>query len=145
MSGECVLVMTDVVDSTHINEQLGDASFAALWASHDRVARDLLRSAGGRELDKSDGFTLLFPDVRSALAYLRDYHRALAGLATPLAARAAVHVGPLVVRANSAADIACGAKPLEAADHGTLAGVGRQRTDPAQRRRAPWARRVTAA
>jgi hypothetical protein len=29
MSGDCVLVMTDVVDSTRINEQLGDASFAA--------------------------------------------------------------------------------------------------------------------
>jgi predicted ATPase/class 3 adenylate cyclase/Tfp pilus assembly protein PilF len=109
-----VLVMTDVVDSTRIAEQLGDAAFAALWAAHDRVARDLLQGAGGRELDKSDGFTLLFADVSSALAYLRDYHRALAGLPTPLLARAAVHVGALVVRPNEAGDIARGAKAIEA-------------------------------
>jgi class 3 adenylate cyclase len=114
MSNPYVLVMTDVVDSTRITEQLGDTAFAALWAAHDRAARDLLREADGRELDKSDGFSLLFADVASALSYLRQYHLALSHLPTPLTARAAVHVGPLVVRSNEADDVARGAKPTEA-------------------------------
>ena len=36
------LLFTDVVDSTKLAESLGDARMAAVWASHDRVARDLL-------------------------------------------------------------------------------------------------------
>src|SRR6185503_16575554 len=36
------LLLTDVVDSTKLSETLGDADAAALWAAHDRLARDLL-------------------------------------------------------------------------------------------------------
>ena len=36
------LLVTDVVDSTRLAEELGDARVAELWAAHDRVARDLL-------------------------------------------------------------------------------------------------------
>ena len=30
------LLLTDIVDSTKLSEQLGDAAIAALWAQHDR-------------------------------------------------------------------------------------------------------------
>lgn len=114
MSESHVLVMTDVVDSTELVRRLGDARAAELWRGHDRFARDLLREWRGREIDKSDGFLLLFSDCGDALSYVLAYHRGLAALPVPLRARAGVHVGPLDLHDNSAADVAGGAKAVEA-------------------------------
>jgi len=108
-----VLVMTDVVDSTLTTTRLGDVRAALLWAAHDRVARDLLAAWRGREIDKSDGFLLLFDGVADAIGYALAYHAALAGLEPPLQARAAIHRGMLVVRENPPHDVRRGAKPLE--------------------------------
>lgn len=41
------LLLTDVVDSTRLSEDLGDQRMAAVWAAHDRVARDLLVAHDG--------------------------------------------------------------------------------------------------
>ena len=108
-----VLLLTDVVDSTQLSERLGDEAMADLWAAHDRVARDLLRVWRGREIDKTDGMLLMFDAARDAAGYAQDYHRALARLSVPLQARAGLHVGPVILRQNAAADVAQGAKPLE--------------------------------
>ena len=113
MSDVRALLLTDVVDSTKLSESLGDAAIAALWAAHDRVARDLLPRHRGREIDKTDGMLLLFDEAADAVAYAGEYHRALAGLPIPLKARAGLHVGAVILRENSADDIRRGAKPLE--------------------------------
>ena len=113
MSDVRALLLTDVVDSTKLSESLGDAAIAALWAAHDRVARDLLPRHRGREIDKTDGMLLLFDEAADAVAYAGEYHRALAGLPIPLKARAGLHVGAVILRENAADDIARGAKPLE--------------------------------
>ena len=107
------LVLIDVVDSTALTERLGDAAMSALWAQHDRTARDLLEHWHGREIDKSDGFLLLFASATDAVGYAGDYHRRLAALAPPLTARAGIHCGPITLRANPPGDVARGAKPLE--------------------------------
>jgi predicted ATPase/class 3 adenylate cyclase len=107
------LLLTDVVDSTKLSEKLGDAAMAEVWASHDRAARDLLPAWHGREIDKTDGMLMLFESASDAVNYAREYHRALAALPVPLKARAGVHVGPVILRENSAEDVARGAKPLE--------------------------------
>jgi predicted ATPase/class 3 adenylate cyclase len=113
MSELRVLLLTDVVDSTKLSETLGDHRMAEVWSAHDRVARDLLRIWHGREIDKTDGMLMMFERVDDAVDFARAYHQALAGLPVALRARAGVHVGPVVLRENSAADIALGAKPLE--------------------------------
>lgn len=113
MSELRALLQTDVVDSTRLSQQLGDAAMAALWEQHDRVARDLLRQWRGREIDKSDGFLLLFDAAADAVGYALAYHRGLAGLNVPLKARAGLHVGPVHLRQNSGEDVAMGAKPIE--------------------------------
>lgn len=113
MSEIRALLLTDVVDSTHLSTLLGDHDMAQLWAAHDRVARDLLPLHGGREIDKTDGMLLLFEQAGQALAYARAYHAALAGLHIPLKARAGLHVGPVILRENAHDDVARGAKPLE--------------------------------
>ena len=107
------LLLTDVVDSTKLSEALGDVVMAGVWAAHDRAARDLLPLWRGREIDKTDGMLLLFEDAADAVHYALAYHRALDVLAVPLKARAGLHVGPVILRENSADDEARGAKPLE--------------------------------
>jgi predicted ATPase/class 3 adenylate cyclase len=113
MPSHHALLLTDVVDSTGLAEQLGDAALAELWAQHDRAARDLLPRWRGREIDKSDGMLLLFEHTNDAAQYALAYHAALAALPLPLRARAGLHWGPALLRENSAADVARGAKPLE--------------------------------
>jgi predicted ATPase/class 3 adenylate cyclase len=113
MSEIKALLMTDVVDSTKLSEQIGDSAMAAVWAAHDRAARDLLPAWRGREIDKTDGMLLLFDTAADAAGYALAYHRALGRLPVPLKARAGLHLGPVILRENRADDVARGAKPLE--------------------------------
>lgn len=108
------LLLTDVVDSTGIAEVVGDVAMTAHWVAHDRVAHDLLRTWRGREIEKTDGLMAVFDSVADAAAFAADYHRALAALGLPFKARAGLHVGPITLRESSAADVAVGAKRLEA-------------------------------
>ena len=105
------LLFTDLVDSTAVVERLGDARAASVLAEHDRGARALLARHGGREIDHSDGFFLLFADVVAAASFALAYHEALAALG--LSARAGLHVGPVTLRENDPDEVARGAKPVE--------------------------------
>jgi len=113
MSEIRALLLTDVVDSTKLSAKIGDDAMAEVWTAHDRAARDLLPAWRGREIDKTDGMLLMFDSAVDAVNYALSYHRALAALPTPLKARAGLHVGPVLLRENSAEDVARGAKPLE--------------------------------
>jgi predicted ATPase/class 3 adenylate cyclase len=107
------LLVIDVVDSTALTARLGHTGAAALWTAHDRSARDLLRKWRGREIDKTDGFLLLFGEAADALGYALAYRRAIARLDPPLKARAGLHVGEITLRETPSTDVALGAKPLE--------------------------------
>jgi len=113
MIDQHALLLTDVVDSTQLSLQIGDAEMARLWAAHDRAARDLISRWHGREIDKTDGMLLLFEAAADAVGYAMAYQAALKQLAPPLEARTGLHVGPVTLRENSPADVALGAKPLE--------------------------------
>jgi hypothetical protein len=120
------LLLTDLVDSAALAQRLGDEAMARVWAAHDRVARDLLRTWRGREIDKTDGFLLMFAEAVDALGYVLAYHHALHALETAmqaalppgdgapprLQARAGLHVGEVTVRENPAADVALGGQTL---------------------------------
>ena len=107
------LLLIDVVDSTKLSQALGDVRMAQVWAAHDRLARDMLILHNGKEIDKTDGFLLLFESACEAATYAVAYHRAIAGLDPPLRARAGLHLGEIILTQNTAADVARGAKPLE--------------------------------
>ncbi|MCP4663668.1 MAG: protein kinase, partial [bacterium] len=111
------LMLSDLVDSTRLVEQLGDERAAEVFHHHDRLARDLLKQHEGREIDKSDGFLLLFERPLSAVLYALAYHAALPELereqGVELKSRVGIHVGEVVVRSNTPEDVASGAKPLE--------------------------------
>ena len=105
------LLFTDVVDSTLLVERLGDARAAQVWAEHDRRARELMVRHHGREIDRTDGFFLLFDVAADAARYALAYHDALRDL--ELGARVGIHVGDVTLRKNTADDIARGAKRIE--------------------------------
>ncbi|MFN7940255.1 MAG: tetratricopeptide repeat protein [Thermoanaerobaculia bacterium] len=111
------LVLTDLVDSTRLVEKLGDLRAAELSARHDRAARALLERFGGREIDKTDGFLLLFERPIFAVGFALAYHESLAKLAAELGesltARVGIHVGEVILRENPPEEVAQGAKPLE--------------------------------
>lgn len=106
-----VLVVTDVVGSTHVVSELGAERAAEMWARHDAIARDLVVRFSGREIDRSDGFLLLFEEVGRAVAFAVAYHEALRGFG--IAARAGIHAGDVILRSNPPEQVARGAKPLE--------------------------------
>ncbi len=111
------LVMTDLVRSTQLIESLGDERAFELAGRHDRTARDLLKRFGGLEIDKSDGFLLLFERPADAVAYAFAYHRSLERLSkeegVELTARVGIHLGEVRLRHNPRDDVSRGAKPLE--------------------------------
>lgn len=111
------IAVCDLVDSTALIEQLGDRKGAAFMQQLDRFARDLLQRHQGREIDKTDGFLLLFERPIQAVAFAVEYQRMLRRLGEmeflPLKARIAVHVGDVLVWENSSDDVARGAKPVE--------------------------------
>lgn len=111
------LLVSDLVASTKLAEELGDKRSAELFSRHDRLARDLLAAHTGREIDKTDGFLLLFERPIHAVRYALAYHRQLAALAreegVELSARVGIHVGEVILRRNSPEDVTRGAKPLE--------------------------------
>ncbi len=113
------LLLTDLVDSTHLVERLGDAAAAALFRAHDRLVLELQQRWRGRLIDRSDGLLLLFERPIDGLAFALDYARGLRDLGRemqvkqPLQARAGLHVGEVLVWENSADAVRLGAKPLE--------------------------------
>lgn len=113
----CSLLLADLVGSTAIVDELGDAAAAELFRAHDEAARSLVRRHQGQEIDKSDGFLLLFDRPVNAVRFALDYHASLRGLSegadAVLSARVGVHLGEVVVRENPPEAVERGAKPVE--------------------------------
>jgi putative peptide modification system cyclase len=111
------VLVCDLADSTALIERLGDAAAADLMRRHDRVARALMHQHGGREIDKTDGFLVLFDRPVQAAAFALDYQRALRDLGRelkePLRARIGIHVGEVVLWENAPEAVASGAKRVE--------------------------------
>jgi WD40 repeat protein/serine/threonine protein kinase len=111
------LLVSDLVSSTALVEMLGDARAAEVFQHHDLLARDLLRAYNGVEIDKTDGFLLLFERPLDAVVYALAYHQGLqelsAEIEVTLASRVGIHLGELYLRRNPAEHVARGAKPIE--------------------------------
>ncbi|NII10897.1 putative peptide modification system cyclase [Oleiagrimonas sp. C23AA] len=111
------IVVCDLSDSTGMVQRLGDRRAAELIRAHDRLARTVLQRHGGQEIDKTDGFLLLFERPIRAVAFALDYQHALEQLAIEqgetLRSRVGIHVGDVVLWHNDADAISRGAKPLE--------------------------------
>ena len=111
------LLLCDLVGSTALAEDLGDVRMAEIVAAIDRQVRKLLADMGGQEIDKTDGFLLLFERPADAVQFAMALHvsmqeRSEASGAT-LTYRVGIHIGEVVMWNNPAEDVARGAKPVE--------------------------------
>jgi len=107
------LLMSDLVDSTGTTERVGEAAAERLWSAHDRLARTLLSIWRGIEIDKSDGFLLLFGSATDAAGYALAYQQSLKTLSEPVRARVGMHTAKVELRKNTPEDVARGAKAVE--------------------------------
>jgi TolB-like protein/class 3 adenylate cyclase/tetratricopeptide (TPR) repeat protein len=111
------VLICDLVDSTALLERLGDAPAASVFARHDELVRGLLRRHEGTEVDKADGFLLLFDRPVNAVAMTLAYHAGLARLSselgTSLSARVGIHLGEVLLRDHRGEVGTAGARPLE--------------------------------
>jgi putative peptide modification system cyclase len=111
------LAVCDLVDSTALTEQLGDRAAAELMHRLDRLTRDLLYAHSGREIDKTDGFLVMFERPIQAVAFALAYQRLLRDVQesehVPLQARIGIHVGDVVLWENTIDDVSRGAKSVE--------------------------------
>jgi class 3 adenylate cyclase len=86
------VLFTDIVGSTALAEQLGDARWRRLLADHHQLIRRLLRRHRGREVDTAgDGFFATFSQPADAIACAIEAADAVARLDIQI--RAGIHTG----------------------------------------------------
>lgn len=111
------LVLCDLVDSTALVHKLGDLAATHLIRRHDRFTRALLQVHDGHEIDKTDGFLLMFDRPIQAVAFSLDYQRSLHQFnlqeGGDLRARVGIHVGDVLLWDNAEEEIAKGAKAVD--------------------------------
>lgn len=111
------LVMCDLVDSTALVDALDDETAARLMRRHDRMTRSVMQQYGGLEVDRTDGFLLIFESPTAAVEFALEYQRALRLLANEsqrkIAARVGIHFGEVVAWQNALEDVHRGARPSE--------------------------------
>ena len=86
------MLMTDIVDSTKLAGQLGDAAWKGRLAEHNRIVRRQLAQLGGREVDTTgDGFLAAFNSAEAALRAAVSICAAVRSAGVEI--RAGVHTG----------------------------------------------------
>lgn len=115
------VLMLDVVGSTHIAAQLGDARYRELSSRFNRLVRSSLKRFGGKEEDHAgDGFFATFPQpdraIRCAVA-LAEEVRSLG-----IEIRSGIHTGQTEDQAGKTHGIAVviGARVMSLADAGDI-------------------------
>lgn len=114
---DAALVCIDLVDSTRLIQTLGDGRGAIVLGRFADLARTAFSGHGGREIDHTDGFLVLFRDCPSALAMALQLHADIARLGhdsqARISARIGIHHDVVMTRANPPDAVARGAKALE--------------------------------
>jgi class 3 adenylate cyclase len=99
------MLMTDIVGSTQMAAELGDAVWKQRLAQHNRTVRSQLERFRGREVDTTgDGFLATFPSAAAALRCALEAADATRQMGIEI--RAGVHTGEIEVLASDVRGIA---------------------------------------
>ncbi len=91
------VLFTDIVNSTSTSSTVGDSRWRELLDSHDRIARQLVESHGGRLVKSTgDGLLAIFDLPSQAVSCSGELLEALAGIGIEI--RAGAHAGEIEVR-----------------------------------------------
>jgi class 3 adenylate cyclase len=89
------ILFTDIVDSTPLARDAGDASWKRTVAMHDDVVRSVLAGFGGREVETAgDSFLVVFDSAEGAIRCGLALVEALAAIHLPI--RVGIHSGEVV-------------------------------------------------
>jgi class 3 adenylate cyclase len=90
------ILFTDIVDSTALAHDAGDASWKRTVAMHDDVVRSVLAEFGGREVETAgDSFLVVLDSAEGAIRCGLALVRALDAIRLPI--RVGIHSGEVVV------------------------------------------------
>ena len=77
--GTLTMMVTDIVGSTRLAEEIGDRRWMDVLAAHNTIVRDTVAHHGGTEIKaQGDGFLLVFSSARSAILAAVDVQQKLA-------------------------------------------------------------------
>jgi class 3 adenylate cyclase len=100
--GTVTILFSDIEGSTELADRLGDRQWLDVVREHNKLFREQIAMAGGREVKaQGDGFMVTFPSASRALRCAIDIQRALAGWRetrpdTPVHVRIGVHTGEVL-------------------------------------------------
>lgn len=104
VDGRLAIAFSDIEDSTALNDQLGDAEWVKLLASHNKLVRAAVDAHGGHIVkSQGDGFMIAFADAGDAVRGALDLRAAIeAGdrrlRKRPIQVRVGVHIGTAIQR-----------------------------------------------
>ena len=104
-SGTTLTVLfTDIEDSVHLTERVGDAAWADIADVHDTIVRNAIEHFAGFEVKGTgDGFLVVFADAAKASQAAIEIQRRIAARATarpgwPVRVRIGLHRGDVLLR-----------------------------------------------
>src|SRR5919204_2479630 len=115
------VLFTDIVDSTRLAQELGDARWRKLLAAHHAIMRRALKRHRGREIDTAgDGFFATFGQPSDAIGCAKEMIDRLRPVG--IAIRAGVHMGEVEVMGRNISGIAVhvGARVMSKAGAGQV-------------------------
>jgi class 3 adenylate cyclase len=103
--GTVTIVFTDIVDSTVLNNRLGDHAWLDVLRRHNAVIEDAAATHGGTVVKTlGDGSMLAFSSARRAVGCAQDIqrgiHRVFADASPPISVRIGVHTGDAIHEAD---------------------------------------------
>ena len=103
--GTVTIVFTDIVDSTVLNNRLGDHAWLDLLRRHNAVIEEATAAHGGRVVEtQGDGSMLAFSSARRAVACAqaiqREIDSAFADASPPIRVRIGIHTGDALHEAD---------------------------------------------
>lgn len=102
--GRVAILFSDIEDSTVLNDQVGDAEWVKLLASHDKLVRSAVSARGGHIVkSQGDGFMIAFADAGEAVRGALDLRSAIESgdrrlRKRPIQVRVGVHFGTAIER-----------------------------------------------
>ena len=96
---QATIVFTDIVSSTDLVSQVGDASARDLFLKHDKIVRNQIEKYGGKELQNlGDGFMLSFTSATAAIKCACKIQQQLAEDLPNIQIRIGINTGEVVRR-----------------------------------------------
>ncbi len=96
---QATIVFTDIVSSTDLVTQVGDASARDLFLKHDKIVRNQLREHAGKELQNlGDGFMLCFESATAAIKCACKVQQQISEALPSIQVRIGINTGEVIRR-----------------------------------------------